>query len=329
MPRVKKASLRESAAPALPGGTTRTTLTMVAERAGVSPSTVSRILNGTAQVSVHKQQLVRSVIEELNFRPDPAARSLAGGRAMSIGVLTQFIDSPYYGEALRGIGIDIPPIYGTFGIALASACSHYPVVFLVLRGGLSRVNPSLEEAAASLGRGRLAVIRTITLPLGVRLDLGGIGKGLAADLVATGLRERGAEGALVDIGGDVRVTGTSPRGGAWTIAIEDPRNEHLLALVHVDDGGVATSTTLRRRWIHAGARRHHLVAPTTGESTTSDVVGASVVAATAGWADALSKVAFVDPAHVVDTLGPASALIMTSDGASTVVGPDVFERVEP
>jgi len=170
---------------------------------------------------------------------------------------------------------------------------------------------------------------TITLPLGVRLDLGGIGKGLAADLVATGLRERGAEGALVDIGGDVRVTGTSPRGGAWTIAIEDPRNEHLLALVHVDDGGVATSTTLRRRWIHAGARRHHLVAPTTGESTTSDVVGASVVAATAGWADALSKVAFVDPAHVVDTLGPASALIMTSDGASTVVGPDVFEWVEP
>ena len=51
----------------------------------------------------HGKQVVRSVIEELNFRPDPAARSLAGGRAMSIGVLTQFIDSPYYGEALRGI----------------------------------------------------------------------------------------------------------------------------------------------------------------------------------------------------------------------------------
>ena len=76
---------------------------MVAERAGVSPSTVSRILNGTAQVSVEKQALVKAVIEELGFRPDPAARSLAGGRTMSIGVLTQFIDSPYYGEALRGI----------------------------------------------------------------------------------------------------------------------------------------------------------------------------------------------------------------------------------
>ena len=81
----------------------RATLGMVAQRAGVSPSTVSRILNGTAKVSEDKQLLVRQVIEELGFRPDPTARSLAGGRTMSIGVLTQYIDSPFYGEALRGI----------------------------------------------------------------------------------------------------------------------------------------------------------------------------------------------------------------------------------
>lgn len=81
----------------------RATLGMVAQRAGVSPSTVSRILNGTANVSEDKKALVRQVIEELDFRPDPTARSLAGGRTMSIGVLTQYIDSPFYGEALRGI----------------------------------------------------------------------------------------------------------------------------------------------------------------------------------------------------------------------------------
>lgn len=81
----------------------RATLQMVAQRAGVSPSTVSRILNGTAQVSPDKRAQVEDVIKELGFRPDPSARSLAGGRTMSIGVLTQFIDSPYYGEALRGI----------------------------------------------------------------------------------------------------------------------------------------------------------------------------------------------------------------------------------
>ena len=81
----------------------RPTMSLVAERAGVSPSTVSRILNGTAQVSEEKHTLVKAIIKELGFRPDPVARSLAGGRTMSIGVLTQFIDSPYYGEALHGI----------------------------------------------------------------------------------------------------------------------------------------------------------------------------------------------------------------------------------
>ena len=57
----------------------RPTLGMVAERAGVSPSTVSRILNGTAKVSAEKRALVESMITELGFKPDPVARSLAGG----------------------------------------------------------------------------------------------------------------------------------------------------------------------------------------------------------------------------------------------------------
>ena len=102
---MSKHSNRKSAHKALQAATgkQRSTLGMVAKQAGVSPSTVSRILNGTAQVSDEKKELVQAVIKELGYRPDPAARSLAGGRTMSIGVLTQFIDSPYYGEALRGI----------------------------------------------------------------------------------------------------------------------------------------------------------------------------------------------------------------------------------
>ncbi len=68
-------------------------------------------------------------------------------------------------QAARDIGLEVPPIYGAFGISLASAFALYPVVFLVVRGGLARVNRTLEEAAASLGRGRLGVIRTVTLPL--------------------------------------------------------------------------------------------------------------------------------------------------------------------
>ncbi len=79
------------------------TLEQVAELAGVSPSTVSRILNGTASVSDAKKEAVQAAIRELGFRPNPVARGLAGGRTMSIGVVTQIISSPFYGEALLGI----------------------------------------------------------------------------------------------------------------------------------------------------------------------------------------------------------------------------------
>lgn len=81
----------------------RPSLGLVAKLSGVSPSTVSRILNNTAKVSDSKKETVLRVIEETGFRPNLAARTLAGGRAMSIGVLTQYIDSPFYGEAIRGI----------------------------------------------------------------------------------------------------------------------------------------------------------------------------------------------------------------------------------
>ncbi len=83
--------------------TGKATLEMVAERAGVSPSTVSRVLNGTAVVSEDKRKAVERAIAKLGFVPNPVARGLAGGRTFSIGVVTQAIDSPFYGRALRGI----------------------------------------------------------------------------------------------------------------------------------------------------------------------------------------------------------------------------------
>ena len=89
---------------AAPGrGYAPVTLDMVAAAAGVSPSTVSRILNGTAVVSALKKKAVDDAIAELGFVPNPMARGLAGGRTLSIGVVTQAIDSPFYGVALSGI----------------------------------------------------------------------------------------------------------------------------------------------------------------------------------------------------------------------------------
>ena len=85
------------------------TISMVAKAAGVSASTISRILNGTAVVSELKQQAVEKAIAELGFVPNPVARGLAGGRTLSVGVVAQVMDSPFYGAALRGIEDELDP----------------------------------------------------------------------------------------------------------------------------------------------------------------------------------------------------------------------------
>ncbi|MFC4640502.1 LacI family DNA-binding transcriptional regulator [Deinococcus hohokamensis] len=79
------------------------TLEDVAQAAGVSVSTASRVFTGTAKVRSDKHAAVMRAAEELGYRPNAIARSLASGRSLLIGVLTQDISSPFYGEVLRGI----------------------------------------------------------------------------------------------------------------------------------------------------------------------------------------------------------------------------------
>jgi len=74
------------------------TLRMVAREAGVSASTVSRIINGTVNVSDGLKHAVEAAIAKFNFRPNAAARGLALGRTLTIGVVAQAIDSPFYGR---------------------------------------------------------------------------------------------------------------------------------------------------------------------------------------------------------------------------------------
>jgi LacI family transcriptional regulator len=136
------------------------TLDMVAKRAGVSPSTVSRILNGTAIVSPVKKKAVDDAIAELGFVPNPVARGLAGGRTLSIGVVTQAIDSPFYGAALRGIEDILEPagfsslfVSGHWNAAVEARCvdvlrSRRVDGIIVLTGRLS--DQALKGYARSL-----------------------------------------------------------------------------------------------------------------------------------------------------------------------------------
>jgi thiamine biosynthesis lipoprotein len=155
----------------------------------------------------------------------------------------------------------------------------------------------------------------VRLPAGTGFDPGGIGKGLAADLVVAELLAEGAEGACVNLGGDVRVAGDPPDGDAWTVSVDHPRRDRPLAHLGLRDGAVATSTTLRRRWTVDGADRHHLIDPRSGLPSDTDVELATVVAAEAWIAEALTKAVLLRRSEVAfDVIDGTAAEALAVDG---------------
>jgi thiamine biosynthesis lipoprotein len=159
------------------------------------------------------------------------------------------------------------------------------------------------------------------------LDAGGIGKGLAADLVVGILTEAGAHGASVSIGGDIAVSGVAPQRGGWLIGIADPLipadTDIEVGQLVMLEGGVATSGTLRRRWRGAaGESLHHLLDPSTGRPThhRRELVGVTVVAGTAAWAEAWTKAVMVRGAPmlaVLDEYGLAARIAYVDGTTST------------
>jgi thiamine biosynthesis lipoprotein len=167
-------------------------------------------------------------------------------------------------------------------------------------------------------------LRTAYLPDGVGIDLGGIGKGLAADLVVAELFRLGADGALVNIGGDVRVAGTPVGPDGWVVEIEDPFRPHERGVcVAIADGAVATSTRLEKTWRRGTARMHHLIDPATGKPIETELVSVSIVAGEAWWAEALTKAVFVlgvEAGRDILEAHGVHGLFFLEDGGSVVAG---------
>lgn len=119
---------------------------------------------------------------------------------------------------------------------------------------------------------------------GTHVDPGGLGKGLAADLVVTEVLAAGAAGAVVFLGGDGRVA-SGDRHRRWPIDVASPDGTASVDRLELPDGAIATS----------GCRRDHLVDPTTGElHRPTDVVQVSVLAGTGATAEALAKAVLLD-----------------------------------
>jgi len=160
---------------------------------------------------------------------------------------------------------------------------------------------------------------TVCLGEGVGFDPGGVGKGLAADMIVAELIRAGAAGACVNLGGDVRVSGTGPEGEGWTVAIQHPSSHEPLALAGIGEGAVATSTTLKRRWASRSGWSHHLIDPRSGRPSEREMNFVSVIAAEAWLAEVLAKAVLINgTAHAFDILGGTGAVGLAVDANGVV-----------
>ncbi len=132
--------------------------------------------------------------------------------------------------------------------------------------------------------------RTVTLPAGVGVDLGGIGKGMAVDAAIERLRADGLRRAMVNAGGDLRVLGTPADLGSWPVAIDGPKGSLTVPLAR---GALATSGIGRRRWRQGAAERHHLLDPRSGQPAWTGLWSVTVAAATCARAEVAAKTAFI------------------------------------
>jgi thiamine biosynthesis lipoprotein len=124
---------------------------------------------------------------------------------------------------------------------------------------------------------------------GLALDFSSLAKGYAVDLGADALDEVGILHYMLEIGGEVRVRGSSPRGDAWRIAVESPLAEArggVQAALAVTNVGIATSGDYRNFFEHEGRRYSHLINPLTGYPIQHDLVSVTVVHGSAMMADA-------------------------------------------
>ncbi len=152
---------------------------------------------------------------------------------------------------------------------------------------------------------------------GVRIDLGGIGKGYAVDRGIEILQAKGITHALVTAGGDSRIIGDR-FGKPWIVGIRHPDDKsRVIAKIPLIDTAMSTSGDYERYFDEDGVRYHHIIDPRTGKSA-SKVRSATILASNATRTDGLSKTAFVlgadEAMKIYEKLDDVDAILVTPDG---------------
>ena len=129
---------------------------------------------------------------------------------------------------------------------------------------------------------------------GGMIDLGGIAKGMTGDMLAEGLKQRGVDSALINLGGNVQALGAKPDGSAWRIGIQSPYDDSVMCVVSVKNKCVITSGAYERYFVGEDGQAYgHIISPFTGRPVSNGVASVSVIAEEGAMADALSTALFV------------------------------------
>ena len=250
------------------------------------------------------------------FRPDSEVCVLAGsdGRPTEVSSLLADLVTAALAAAEQTDG-DVDPTVGAAVVALG------------YDGDISDLDPNAPVAAALVVPAVWTMIkldgRTLTVPAGVLLDLGATAKALAADRCARRIVEATGSGVLVNLGGDIATAGPVPAGG-WQVLVCDGDNEPQCQVSIGSGVGLATSSTIHRRWRRAGGQmNHHILDPRSGRS--ADPVWRTVTAAagTCVAANTLTTAAVVRGYRAMDWLRGlgVTARLVDRERAVRTVGP--------
>lgn len=160
--------------------------------------------------------------------------------------------------------------------------------------------------------------RTVALPAGMEIDLGGIAKGYTGDQVMKIFREQGVTSAIISLGGNVQVLGAKPDGSAWRVAVQNPQGGGYAGVLEVVDQAVITSGGYERYFEQDGETYWHIIDPATGAPAKNGVVSVTVVGDSGMLCDALSTALFIlgteRAAAYWRTYGGFDYVMITEDG---------------
>lgn len=128
---------------------------------------------------------------------------------------------------------------------------------------------------------------SLILPVEMKIDLGGIAQGYAADRIAVILKKYNIESALINIGGEIVAIGRSPEARLWRIGIKNPRGDGLIETVEIEDLALSTSGDYEKFFFIKDKRYPHIIDPRTGFPAL-DFVSVTIFAKSAAYADAVA-----------------------------------------